>query len=413
MLVGLALASASLAADGPVSGMLDLPTLASSVSEVAPEVVSARAARDAQASLVRQAGAMPDPELEFEIEDLALTNTDESLDPLMRVRLAVPTEGKGKRAARIAVAEAELAVADADLLAIAWEAVRELAADWVEAVGEASLVRVEQASLDRLEESHRLAQAQFDAGEMAGSELHRLTLEVELQRNAVQRAQDAAGVLRDLIDARLSLGGSTSIPSVGDVWPTWPVIELGAWQGWALQRPDLRLARAELARLEAERDLVAKESRVDRTYAVQLERQGDELTTGVGLSIPLQRGGSGTGAAQDALTTRIEGQRAVIARLEAAIPAEIAVRVGAVLQAQSRRDGLTALLAGTAARTAESTRLRWQAGEGTLLDYLDAERQRLEVEAALVEAELDLARARLDLLLAAGLYNPPTEGVQP
>ncbi|ACG77844.1 metal ion efflux outer membrane factor protein family [Phenylobacterium zucineum HLK1] len=381
LLASLGAAGAAMAEPAPPFAALLAQAQAS-----APRLAEARANIARAEGLARQAGVLPNPTLEFEVENFSGSGPfrGTSLSETT-ARVGQTLELGGKRSARVAAGRAEIDAARAQARRVEAEYAFDLAAAYAEAEAAERRLQLARESLTLAEEDARIASALVDAGREA--ELRRLQAQaaVEAARAAVQAAQAARetafGALTTLAGAPAPI---TSIPAslLESAAPLFP----GA-------APAASATTSYLA-AQAEREAAARRLRVERrravpdvTVSIGVRRfEADDaaaLVAGVSVPLPLFDQNRGNIAAARAEAAAAE------ARLNAArLEAESAVRTSAARSAaaESRL---------SAARQGEST-----AHEAYRLARIGYEAGRLPL-AELVAARRALAEAREQTIAAA------------
>jgi|GEM_PF-3696047 len=407
----LLLASLSMAAEAVP---LPWPNLVAALEQADPELVAARGEVEAQRALVDQARARPNPALELELSDIALREGEDPIDPRLRAAYSIEQPAAGLISRRVALAELEVRRAEADLALVRQERLHTLLPDWIEASRLNGALALALENVERLNESVALTRLLVDEGEVAGTDLRRLEVEAGLAESS------RAGIERELIAARgllaLQLGLPTdelALPPLGTLFPLESGPDLAAWQALAItHQPELLRDRAELERLTLEQAVAEAEGRAGVNYSVFLESTEDETVAGAGISIPLKQPGNGTRSTQESLARRREALAESVRIREVQLASQIAVQVARVAAVRAAIGQLKTQVLHPADAALATAHLAWQEGEGSLLNYLDAQRQQISIAERLLEAQAELARSRGTLMLTAGLTTWP-EGANP
>jgi cobalt-zinc-cadmium efflux system outer membrane protein len=248
-------------------------------------------------------------------------------------------------------------------------------------------------------------------GETAGTDLRRLEVEAGLAESSRASLERELTTTRGLVALQLGLApDSLEIAPLRELFPPNAAPDLTIWQSLALtHRPELLRDRAELDRLTLEQQVADAEGRSSLTYSVFVESTEAETTAGAGLTIPLKQGGNGTRATQQSIARRHEALTEALQLRETQVTAEIAVHFAAVQAARAQVAELEAVVVPAADAALATALFAWREGEGSLLNYLDAQRQRLSINESLLDGEAALMHARGELLLAAGLTTWPED----
>ncbi|WP_312381221.1 TolC family protein, partial [Pseudomonas oryzihabitans] len=151
-----------------------------------PDYLAARQETAAAAGARQQAGLLPNPELAFEVEDTRSASQTRS------ITLTQPFELGGKRAARVAVAEANAGVVDADLEARRYALRADIIQGFYELLLAEEAVRLAKQSQALAQRSLDSSGAQIRAGKLSPvsgtrAEVEQVTQRLELRRALQQR----------------------------------------------------------------------------------------------------------------------------------------------------------------------------------------------------------------------------------
>lgn len=358
-----------------------------------PEYLEAEAGRLAAArGAVRSAGVLPNPVLHLEHERVALPggrSTERSAS------IAQSVDFFGRRALRVEAAESRAAAAQHEARSRRLETVAEVRRAFAEAL---YLERQRQglgAWLSRVAAASEIVARLARSGEVAGYARRRIEREV----HAAQARVSAAGAdglrAKERLRALAGLDAGELRPA-GDLAPREPS-PLPAALASVRERPDLAALLAEAEALDRERALA------ERAWA-------PEVTLGAGQKRVDEPGGSGNGVVLSLafpvpLFDRGEGKRASAAGQARAIRAEHALRLARIeadvrglwQQATALRSGAASLRAAPAGELSRIAEAAYRAGEGGILELLDAYRAELEAELAALDLEMRARLARIEL----------------
>ncbi len=358
------------------------------------------------------ARVFPDPLLTGGVAQLDVSGQSAPLMTTLGVTL--PIELGGKRSRRIAVAEAEVSVAEAELFDILRKLRAEAASAYVSSVtARLVLERKEKtlASLDRLVEVNTKRVASGDAGEVAliqsrvESQRYRgevLTAEADLEsadlelRRFLGRAAPARG-------QKLLVDGDLAIPP--------RLFDMEVLCQTALkQRPDLLAKRRSEEAAQAKLKLAGSNRWVDVSLNLSWQRslfsepfaspQYDALTAQLSLPLPLSRmyRGELLSAKQGVGQTSASYQAAAL-RAEVEVQQSLVRYKASVQQLALYTQGVVA----DADRVLAAILYSYQRGGATLLEVLTAQRTVDDVHLAYFAALAEHARQLIAVELAAGL----------
>ena len=294
----------------------------------------------------------------------------------------------------------------------AWhEAARGLLADWFEALRELQSANLLEAQHLLIARQWTVTQRRLQAGEAAALELLTTNAE-EARMQALATRARAQADLRSQTLLRRYPGLPDPASALSAPIAPWPTdTESGAVTTWVARILDdnheleRALARAEQARLQAQRAQL--EQRADPTVGVRAtrERSGQERVVGVYLSVPL--GGAGRRADTQAALAQADMAEQELAQTRQRVEAEAwrtaseAEQTLATLTLQRRALEQVQKSAALQARA-------YALGESPLTDLLIAQRSALEVQLVAETTALDAMQARARLLLDAHrLWVPP------
>lgn len=361
----------------------------------------------------RVAGLRPNPSITVEAENVTGSGLYSGIDSLeATTSLTLPVELGGKRAARIAAADAhtgraaiQAVIAQADLRLAVIRAYAEAAAAERRLVTARDQVRI---AADAL----RAAQVRVQAGraspiEVRRADVARINAEAALAREA--RAVEIARyslsrIVGQPVTGELDAGwfAQVTVAAAGPLRP----IESGGTLALAAAEADLAITTAgvRLARSQRVPDLTVGAG------ARRFEATGD-MAAVFSLSIPLPLFDNGGAALSQAAAER---QRAEAQRRVTALEVEQAI---ARAQADAANGATSATAAsGPALAAAEEAariaRIGYREGKFGQLDLLDAERTLAETRAAAIDALLayHIAQAQLERLTARA---PAIQGDRP
>lgn len=280
----------------------------------APTLAAQNARLDAARHAVMPAGELPDPKLVLGLDNLPITGPDrfsltrESMT-MQRIGMMQEIPNRGKRNARTAVAQSNIARIDAERRVERLKVLRETALAWI------SLYTVEQklALFDALYRENRLLAEAVRSRLASGSGLALDTVLPRQEAAALEERHDQLERERD--DAQAALirwigpAGAEPLTGVAPVWPITPATFLHRLH----QHPELAIFAPE--RRQAEAQVRETEAAKQPDWAVELayQRRGPDYSdmASVQLSFDLP---VFAGRRQDPL---IAAKRAELVRIEA------------------------------------------------------------------------------------------------
>jgi len=391
-------AAAMLLASFASSAFAEPVTLAQALDRAqagSPLVTAAEADVRAAQGRARQAGLLPNPEIELATENVGGTGS------LTGVQAAETTlsvgqrlELGGKRSARMDAAQAEVEMARLRLQIARADLAKEVREAFAQAVAARRRVDSAKNQFVRAESLQKIAATLVEAGrEPPLRALRARTVMLE----AVGRVRAAEADYASAQRALAALwGGSENLPEpiAGEDVPPSPLVDPTAVL-------DIQLAEAEVAAAIAAERRERSLSRPDVTVSVGGRRlaASDETAMVVGLSMPLGLFDRNQGniAAANAERTGAEARRnaALAAALRRTRDATAALQT-----AEARLEFLEKRAEPEALEAVRIAREGFAAGRFTLLDVLDAEAALNSLQSDLISAELDRALALAALVRA-------------
>jgi cobalt-zinc-cadmium efflux system outer membrane protein len=373
--------------------------------------------------LLRQAGVRLSPSVEIEAATGRPLGTQGEQE--YSASYVQPIETAGKRGKRVAVGQAGVTLAEADVA----ERVRQLAFDVKRQIAEVQAAQAKSEALARLltasEESSRLTRARVAEGDAAALEEQLLLTEVA--RVQAQRATFGGRVAGALIALRRVIGISSTEPlALALESPADRDLALDDLKARAaIVRADLQAARAEEQRAIAESSLAHAEGVPDLTASARYTHRTSEFenlygvtalgtpslifdrdnVVTVGLSIPVFASGRNQGNV-DAAQARATAARLHREYLETSIPQEVEA---AYQRWASARQTLALYRRGVVDQSEKNLGVMRQAyalGQLRMIDVLNEQRRLIDTELAYIDAQTELAEAAADLERAVGTDLP-------
>jgi cobalt-zinc-cadmium efflux system outer membrane protein len=371
--------------------------------------LKAEAERIAVAAGVRkQAGLLPNPEFQFQNENLRPGQTyGRDVDTLALINQ--PLDILGKRRARIAAADQAVAVTAADFELAKWQVGQRVRLAYWSARGLQEIRDELNATADAFQKTVDFHAARFSTGAIAEQDLLRVRLEHE-------RLQIAAGTAAiDASHARIALlkeMGQTEFPDLIlteslaiSSPPSPPEIEQVLER-----RADIRAARAAVEQARANLNVQDTAARPDlnvtygykRTELPDTPNGVNTALASVRITLPFVDRNQGNRAAAEAELRRAQQQ---VSALGSEIRADY---FGAVQELRLRRQEFETMLQPLkehAATISQIANAAYEQGGVDLLRFLDAERSRLDAELAWTRGLIDYRQSIVRLEAVEGV-NP-------
>ena len=316
--------------------------------------------------------------------------------------LTVPLDLSGRRPAERALARAATASARAHAARTGSDSITRALAAFYAALAAERDVSLFARSVARLDEALRVVAHRRDAGATAGYEATRLELEAELARSEHHEAEARSRAARATLVTLLGVDATTLVLR-GDFTTTAPLAAATTPD----DRPSLRFQRAAEAAASAAGTSAASAwgptlslSGGLRTGETTERRVG--YVAGLAISLPIFSRGPALVAEAAARARRAAAERGVAER-DARIDEHFASE-----QLTSARAELVRFIAATTDRVElleRAAQSGYREGHLTLLEFVDAQRSRTEVERRRLELELLAKRAELVLRAARGEFE--------
>jgi len=381
-----------------------------------PDLKAARIEVDAAAARVQQAGLRPNPMLEVGGQKAI------SPDNNLTIGLSLPLDLNGRKDGRVGVAERELdgkrrLVADRE---------RRLRADVRMKAGEVLAARRSLGVIDELLQTNRagLAVVGNRVREGAAPSLDESLQLVEVNRLDASRqlAQSRVEIATLQLKALAGMPADAALVVKGDLTPS-PLLldQAQALRRSISERPDIEVARAEMAAASAMVKKEQAEGRWDASVSVGYQRQDtgfnlNGLTASgqtrpiqdvfhyfggaVNITLPVRHGNEGNIAAARA------AERAAERRVEFAVLMVRQEVAAAFTQYDAAQRSLQLYERGVrdvAGRNLDVVRRAYDLGRGSLLDVVAEQRRYIEIENGYTDALKQVYDASVDIERAVGI----------
>jgi cobalt-zinc-cadmium efflux system outer membrane protein len=384
-----------------------------SLQEAVDKALETRASLKAEAQRVsaaeglrKQAGLLPNPEFQFQNENLRPGQTyGRDVDTLAMINQ--PLDVLGKRKQRVALAGEGVARSQAEYDLARWQVAQRVKLAYWAARGSQEVHGVLRTTVENFQKVIDYHAAQLSVGAIAEQDLLRVRLEGE----RLKISADLAFI--DVSRARMDLLKEIGHTDLGEIVLTEPLapdgqlMPAGIEQALA-QRIEVRVARAALDQAKANvrfQDVSARPD-LNVTYGYKRTQLPDALdgvnTAIVSLRVTLPTTDKNQGN-RLAAAAEVRRQEQLLAAAEAEVRAEYA---GAVQEYQLRRtEFLSALqpLREHAANISSIAAAAYAEGGTDLLRLIDAERARLDAELAWARGMVDYRQSIVRLEAAEGV----------
>jgi outer membrane protein, heavy metal efflux system len=348
----------------------------------------------------------PRPGLTVSAENLRLSG----LTPTGRLyefgaMVAQPIELGNRKAVRMELAERAVTISEARLTQVLRRQLFDLKRTYYESVLARALLSIEQENRDNFEGLLRFNKVRFEEGYIAEGDL----IKVRLERIKFDFAVASAALnfrktkirLLELVgDADYERAAKIDVRSNFDV-PT-VTVDLARLKEIALaNRPEIKIAEAEIARAESALKLERSRAKGEITPYAGYRRVGVDNTVLAGVTVPLPFGNRNqSGIARAEAEQRIAETNLRFARNHALADVEAAFHAYETAQEQ-----ITAYQSGLLKQADESRDIQlaaYQEGATELITLIEAQRTRTEVRANYYRAILDFYTSIFQLELATG-----------
>ena len=387
----------------------DFVSLESATDQFLKKNLSVQAARlEVGVAEAERVGARlrPRPGLTVSAENLRLSGeTPASRLQEYGLTVAQPIELGNRKTLRTEVAERTIAVSEARLTEVLRRQLFDLKRTYYESVLARVLLNIEQENRDNFEGLVKFNTARFEEGYIAQGELLKVRLERTKFDFAVANAEltfrKAKIRLLELIGepdyeraARIEVNNQLQAPKAE--------LNLAALKESALaNRPDVKVAQAELSLLESNIKLERSRAKGEVTPYVGYKRVGVDNTVLAGVTVPLPLGNRNqSGIARAEAEQKVAQTNLALARNRALAEVDAAYRAY-----ETAREQVRAYEAGLLRQADESREIQlgaYQEGAAELITLIDAQRTRTEVRANYYRAIFDYYTSLFQLELATG-----------
>ena len=374
-----------------------------------PSLRAATAELEARHAEAFQAGRLPNPEFEGEIENFAGSGEFQGFESAeTTIGLAQVIELGGKRMKRMQVADLGAALAAWDFEAVRLGVATQTAQLFIDVLAGQRRVAILGEFVKLNQEFRNSVAERVKAGRVNEVELQRA--DVELARAKVQLAEQRAHL--EMFRRQLALTwGSRAIDfgdAQGSLAMTNHLPDADRLSLYLDRHPDVARWTEEMAQREAIHRLAAAKAVPDLTIGAAVRRLDETQDTAavarVGIELPVFDRNRGNVEAAGRRIVRSEHQRQA-ARI--ALTSRFIAAYGLLTASEAKLRGLQREVIPAAEKANRATEQGYSEGKFDILRVLDAQRSLIQARLDLVNtrAEFHKAKARVEALVGRGLYE--------
>ena len=379
----------------PATGGLSLPAAIERALTANPSIAAARLQRPIDRAGVGIAGERPNPELAYELSKET---------PRQSITATLPIELGGKRARRLDVANATLAVGEAELARVINEIRTDVRRAYFEVVAADQRAQIADDLRALSERARNAARARVTAGDVPQSDLTQAELVLANGENDLSAARGEAAAARADLNALLGQPMDSPLTLIdtltGSVLPSAADALAQATAGNAeLQVLDRRIAE-QTAKVDLSKSLRTPDIAAGGSFVYDAEpefRYGWRVSFGV--TLPILASHKPAVVFEQGTLARLQAERgAIVARISGGIGSALA-RATAARERITRYEGTILPLAIEMERQAQAAYTGGQTGLPALVQALQLAR---DTRQRGLDAGLDYQRALADLERAIG-----------
>ncbi len=375
-------------------------------------------ARSALAS-ARAEGALSAPTArvavwDFPIGDPSLADREGMY--MLTVAQALPPAGDldGRARARVEEARAALGQLDEMRRMVAADAAHDCA-DWAGATARGAALR---AWIDTLGSMREATRARYAAAGGALADVARIERELATAERMLERTAGGADRAAETLRARMGVAAGRALGPAPSLPAEVVAIAPDAALAYAIEhRGALAAARSGVAAAEARAAAATARADVPMFMIGAMYMQTPQMRPGLGLELGMTLPWLWSGERDEAEAMRADARamESEVAGIERAIAVEVRAALAELVTNRRALRVLREREAPAAALALDATAATYGAGEGNLLDWLDAARATRELAVEEVELLTEVAHARVDVASALGatlgeLDAPPLAG---
>jgi cobalt-zinc-cadmium efflux system outer membrane protein len=363
-----------------------------------PALQSLRAELRALEAEIVQAGLLPNPELDLEIENFGGSGSTRGFDGAeMTAALSQKLELAGKRNKRTLVAALRAEALRSEIRGEERQVAAEVDRAFTTLLEAREILDLSERNLARAKEQLAALNAMLDAGTSTRVDVNKAQLAVSEAREQLADARTSnTSAAADL--GRLWGGGSADVRASGTLTGGRAATIPANPDAAISKHPTIRAAALRIAEREAAYQLekARRISDVNVGGGVRQLRDAGETAAVVGVSIPLpvfNRNQGNIRAAEE----RLDRARAEARGQESELRTQLTRSIAEYRGAKTRANDFDARTVAAAEQALGDTETAYRAGKKDLLEYLDARETLFEVERRQIRARADLMRASSSL----------------
>jgi outer membrane protein TolC len=364
-----------------------------------------------------QERGLPPPMLEGQIWQWPINTLNPSNVAMYMIMGEQELPGRGKRAAREAVALKDVQLAEAALPVRARDIIASVQRAYADLYLARKAIDVSARTGDILKQIAEASQVRYASAR--GNQQDVLKAVVELSRLEAERVmlRERAQMAEAQLNTLLARPADAAVGPLADPPPPAPLPDAAALQRLAVERqPELALSRVSIERAEAAEAMARRERAPD--YVVKggymlMPKDRDAWTASFSVSWPNAPWSKGrTTAAVAEAGAEIGAARARYEALTSALRLMVQEAWVRAASATARADLLKSSVIPQALHAREAAQVGYQSDRGDLLSVIDSQRAAVDAELEYYGALADFERARADLERAVGVPIVPGGGVQ-
>lgn len=410
LLTGFCFSAAQAAPAVQQGNMLTLAEALAWALEYSPALAASRSRADAATASRSQAGALPNPELSIEAENI-YGDYDGMDDAEITYGIEQLVELPGKRGSRIRMAESERTRIHFARDAAQLDLIRDVTIAYAELVAaqeDLEILKKEQALAAEVRDS---VAAKVEAGKEPPVQKNKADIELSARDIAFDRTQRAVSARRQALAALMG-GDSGGVMIQAEGLPVLTEPEgIETYRARLAQTPDARSLHVDIAQAEAALSLEQANAFPDPTlgFGVREFREDDTQAFVAGVSLPIpvfNLNRAGIRRAGHELNAAQKEQQSGILALETVL----AEAHGNYVSAYREAGALKTTLVPGAEEAFSFARGGYDAGKFSYLEVLDAQRTLFDARKQLNQAVLECHRQRAILERIAAVHTHHTSG---
>lgn len=394
------------------SGKLTLAEAISKAIASSPRLQSSEASRQASLGERRQAGALPNPELEITAENIGGKNQYKGFDSAeVTYGASQLIEIGGKRSSRIALAERGMDISNYDALAVRLDVIRDVTKAFAEAVAANEEVKLAEGQQKLAGEVLQTVTKRVNAAREPQIQKSKATVALSTSRIALDKARRDYQTAKQVLASQM---GETQPVGELDMSAFYAITEpasAGDVKEMLAANPDLARWKPTLAKSKAALELEQANALPDPRFNAgfrDFRDSGDKaFVAGVSIPFPVFNANQGNIAkARAELSKTTHEQRASELTLGTELSKSLQAQQVAYMQATTLKKSILP----EAERAFSLSRQGYQEGKFAYLEVLDAERTLADARMQYIEAlkEYHLQRANIERLTGVQLNNSST-----